>query len=232
MMATVTPTSFPTEFGVLVLIWLAGWGVSFGLIRKGITYLTHPLLMSFSFLSFSVLVMILFQPRLEPLLSSVTVPSVVVLLGVVVATIAVYGVAPRWLARPEELIARHPMEFYLPMRYRYLVPKSFEILFQQLTIVVLSLGLAATGLPLTGVVLAFLGCFAVLHLPMLLLVGTRVGMSYNLASATLAAIFPVLILRVPSGVVYSYAAHWFFYTLAALGAWMYAGGSRAHFLPK
>jgi len=225
-------SSFPLDVGTLALIWLAGWGVSFGLIRKRVTYLTHPLVTSGVFLLFSLLVMILFRPWLEPLASAVAAPSVSVLVVAVLLTITVYAVAPRLLARPDALIARHPEEFYLTMRYRYLVPKSFEILFQQLIIVLLTLRLAATGLPLTGVVLAFLGCFALLHLPMLLLVKRRVGIAYNLASLTLAAVFPVLILRVPSGVVYSYTAHWFFYTLAALAAWMYAGGSRARFLPK
>jgi hypothetical protein len=62
-------------------------------------------------------------------------------------------------------------------------------------------------------------------------VGTRAGVSYGVASATLAALFPVLILRVESGIVYSYAAHWFVYPVVALVAWIRAGRSRAHFLP-
>ncbi|HMU61455.1 MAG TPA: hypothetical protein PKA66_06715 [Gemmatimonadales bacterium] len=223
---------FALDAGTLALLWLAGWGGSFGLIRKGATYLTHPLVTSGVFLLFSLLAAMLFRPWLEPLVSTVAAPSVLVLVAAVVLTIAVYALAPRWLRRPDDLIARHPEEFYLPMQYRYLVPKSFEILFQQLIIVVLTLRLAATGLPLPAVVLVFLGCFALLHLPMLLLVRRRVGIAYNLASLTLAAVFPLLILRVPSGVVYSYAAHWFFYTMAALTAWIYAGGSRARFLPK
>lgn len=227
-----TQTSFPVDIGILALIWVAGWGVSFGLIRRGITYLTHPLLTSFSFLSFSVLVMILFRPRLEPVTRSIAAPSVIALLAAFFLTVVVYAVAPRLLSRPDTLIARHPEEFYLSMQYRYLAPKTFELLFQQLIIVALTLRLAATGLPLTGIVLAFLGIFALLHLPMLLLVGTQMGMAYNLASATLAAVFPLLILRVPGGVVYSYAAHWMFYTLAALTAWMCVPGSRARFLPK
>jgi hypothetical protein len=224
--------SFPLDVAMLALLWLAGWGVSFGLIRHRVTYLTHPLVTSGVFLLFSVLVASLFRPWLAPLASTLTAPSLIVLLAAVVLTVAVYAVAPRRFERPDALIARHPEEFYLAMQYRYLVPKSFEILFQQLIIVALTLRLAATGLPLPAVVLAFLGCFALLHLPMLLLVKRQVGIAYNLASLTFAAVFPVLILRVPSGVVYSYAAHWFFYTLTAVAAWMYAGGSRARFLPK
>ena len=37
---------------------------------------------------------------------------------------------------------------------------------------------------------------------------------------TLAAAFPVLILRVHSGFPYSYAAHWFVYTIVAVVAWV------------
>ena len=131
-----------------------------------------------------------------------------------------YALIPRFLRRPDVLIARHPEEFYLRMDYRYLVPKSFEVLFQQIVIVVLTLLLAETGLSVTEVVFAFLGIFGMLHLPMLLVLGRGPGLSYGLASVTLAAAFPVLILRVQSGFLYSYVAHWFFYTVIALFAWV------------
>jgi len=109
------------------------------------------------------------------------------------------------------------------MDYRYLVSKSFEVLFQQLVIVALTLLLAATGLSMMGIVLTFLLLFGVLHLPMLLIVGTRLGLAYALAAATFAVVFPVLILRVHDGFVYSYAAHWFAYMLAGAGVWLSSG---------
>jgi hypothetical protein len=59
---------------------------------------------------------------------------------------------------------------------------------------------------------------------MLHIVRKAVGLSYGIASVTLAAVFPILILRVHSGFVYSYTAHWFFYTVVALVAWVF--GSR------
>jgi len=34
--------SFVIAVGVLALIWLACWGVSFSLIKQGITYVDHP----------------------------------------------------------------------------------------------------------------------------------------------------------------------------------------------
>lgn len=216
--------SFMIAVGVLALIWLACWGVSFWLIRKGITYVDHPLITSVTFLSFSVPVVVLHWRRLEPLTTQFTAAALVALLFAAVLTILVYAAVPRRFRRPDGLIARHPEEFYLRMDYRYLAPKAFEILFQQLVIVVLTLLLAGKGLSLTGVVLGFLCIFGLLHLPMLRMVGKTVGLSYGIASVTLAAVFPILILRVDSGFIYSYTAHWFFYTIAALVAWVF--GSR------
>lgn len=221
---TVTYASFLMAVGVLALIWLACWGVSFGLLRHGITYVDHPFITSLTFLSFSVPVVVLHWRRLEPLASRVAAAPLIVLLLAGLLTILVYAAVPKRFRRPVGLIARHPEEFYLRMDYRYLVPKTFEVLFQQLVIVALTLLLAATRLSLTGVVLAFLCIFGALHLPMLRIVGKTVGLSYGIASVTLAAVFPILILRVDSGFIYSYTAHWFFYTIAALVAWVF--GSR------
>ncbi len=215
--------SFIAELGILACLWLAGWGVAFWLIRKGITYVENYLITSLVFLSFSALLVVSFGRRYEPLTRNPTALPFLVLLLAVVVTIALYAVCPRYFNRPDALIAKHPEEFYLRMDYRYLVSKSFEVLFQQLVIVALTLLLAATGLSMMGIVLTFLGVFGLLHLPMLRIVGKGVGMYYALAAATLAVVFPLLILRVHYGFVYSYAVHWFAYTLAALVAWIHAG---------
>lgn len=215
-----TIPSFVTQVGVLALLWLACWGVSFGFIRRGITYTDHPVITSALFLSFSVPVVALHWPRLEPLTRQVTVAPLLALALAVVLTLVAYALIPRILRRPEALIARHPEEFYLRMDYRYLLPKSFEVLFQQLCILVFTLLLADTGLSSTGVVLAFLGIFGVLHLPMLPVIGTPIGRYYGIASVTLAAAFPILILRVHSGFLYSYTAHWLFYTLVSVLVWV------------
>jgi len=201
------------ELGALVLAWLAGWAESFWLIRRGVTYLSGVVVTSLAFLSFSALLAAMYWWRLEPLLHDITVDSVLVLLLVFAVGVAVYALVPRVLDRPAELIARYPTEFWLQMDYRYLVSKSCEVLFQQLFIVALTLLLAAAGLSLAGIVVLFLLIFGSLHLPASLFIGRRLGGAYSVASETLAAVFPVLILRVQSGVVYSYAAHWLFYIL-------------------
>ena len=197
--------SLVTQIGGLALLWLACWGAAFGMIRRGVTYIGHPARTSALFLT---------------LMSKITAAPLVTLLLAIALTLTSYAVVPGLLRRPEALIARHPEEFYLRMDYRYLVPKSFEVLFQQLVILALTLLLAETGLSVMAVVFAFLGIFGVLHLPILLVIGRGPGISYGIASMTLAAAFPVLILRVHSGFLYSYAAHWFVYTIVAVVAWV------------
>lgn len=209
-----------SQIGVLALTWLACWGASFGLIRRGVNYIDHPGITSALFLSFSIPVGVIHWRRIEPLAGQFTAAPLLTFALAIALTLAAYVFVPRLLRRPDPLIARHPEEFYLRMDFRYLVPKSFEVLFQQLVIAVLATLLAETGLPLPGVVLAFLGIFGVLHLPMLLVIGTGPGLYYSVASVTLAAAFPVLILRLQSGFLYSYAAHWFFYTIVAVVAWV------------
>ena len=215
-----TQSSVITDIGALALIWLACWGVSFGLIRKGVTYPDHPAVTSALFLGFSVPVVVLHWRRLEPLAGQFTAAPCIALALAVALTLVIYALIPKILRRPDALIARHPEEFYLRMDHRYLVPKSFEVLFQQLVIVALTLLLAETGLSVSAVVFAFLGIFGVLHLPMLRVLGRGPGLSYGVASVTLAEALPWLILRVQSGVLYSYAAHWFFYTVVAVLAWV------------
>ena len=215
-----TLPSTASEIGMLAFAWLACWGISFALIRRGSTYIEHPTVPSALFLGFSLPVVAVWWRRLEPLAGPFRAAPCIALALAIALTLAAYVFVPRLLRRPDPLIARHPEEFYLRMDFRYLVPKSFEVLFQQLVIAVLATLLAETGLPLPGVVLAFLGIFGVLHLPMLLVIGTGPGLYYSVASVTLAAAFPVLILRLQSGFLYSYAAHWFFYTIVAVVAWV------------
>jgi hypothetical protein len=215
--------SFFVELGTLVVVWLAGWGVAFWLIKRGITYVERYLVTSFVFLSFSALLIVLFRRRFETLTGTPTALPFLLLFLVVMITLGLYAVCPRYFSRPDALIARHPEEFYLRLDYRYLVSKSFEVLFQQLVIVVLTLLLAATGLSMMGIVLAFLVLFGLMHLPMLRIVGRGPGVYYTIAASTFAVVFPILILRVHYGFVYSYAAHWFAYMLAGALVWLHAG---------
>jgi len=96
----------------------------------------------------------------------------------------------------------------------YFLPKSIEILFQQLLVIALVLTLAAEGFSLrkTSIFCALL--FGGVHV---LLVFDQVPWSFVIRFVVLATIFglvfPVLILRVRNGFAYAYALHWGYYAL-------------------
>jgi hypothetical protein len=94
----------------------------------------------------------------------------------------------------------------------YFLPKSIEILFQQLLIAALVLALAANNytISMNAIVCAML--FGSAHL-LLGFGGLPFGYVTRFAAAAAAfgLVFPLLILRVPNGFAYSYALHWLYY---------------------
>lgn len=96
----------------------------------------------------------------------------------------------------------------------YFLPKSFDILFQQILILALVLSLAREDFSLRRISLICGALFGAAHL---LLIFDAPSVSYVLRFAVVATlfglIFPVLILRVRNGLAYSFALHWFYYAL-------------------
>lgn len=96
----------------------------------------------------------------------------------------------------------------------YFLPKSIEILFQQLLILALVLALAARGYGLRQISGICALAFGSVHV-LLALGGMPTGyvVRFMLAATAFGLIFPVLILRVPNGLAYSYILHWIYYAV-------------------
>jgi len=96
----------------------------------------------------------------------------------------------------------------------YFLPKSIEILFQQLLVIALVLTLAAEGFSLRKTSIFCALMFGGVHV---LLVFDQVPWSFVIRFVVLATgfglVFPVLILRVRNGFAYAYALHWGYYAL-------------------
>ncbi|PJR08811.1 hypothetical protein [Sinorhizobium meliloti] len=113
----------------------------------------------------------------------------------------------------------------------YFLPKSVEILFQQLLVVALVLTLAAKRHSLQRISAYCAILFGTAHL---LLAFGDVPWGYVIRFAVLAAIFgtgfPYLILRVPNGFAYSYVLHWTYYATTVLMARMLGPGGLFDFV--
>lgn len=101
----------------------------------------------------------------------------------------------------------------------YFLPKSIEILFQQLLVVALVIALAKRDFGLRQISIACAALFGGAHF---LLAFGDVPWIYVIRFASLAAlfglVFPYLILRVPNGFAYSYLTHWAYYALTIVMA--------------
>jgi hypothetical protein len=114
--------------------------------------------------------------------------------------------------------ATNPPELPLATPW-YFLPKSIEILFQQLLVVALVLSLAAERYTLRQISVTCAILFGCAHV---LLAFGGVPWGYVARFATLAGLFglafPYLILRVPNGFAYSYVTHWGYYAVTILMA--------------
>ena len=96
----------------------------------------------------------------------------------------------------------------------YFLPKSIEILFQQLLILALVLALAARGHGLRRICGTCALAFGGVHV-LLALGGMPAGyvVRFMVAATAFGLVFPILILRVPNGLAYSYILHWIYYAV-------------------
>jgi hypothetical protein len=95
----------------------------------------------------------------------------------------------------------------------YFLPKSIDILYQQLLIAALVLSLGSRfSVRATSII--YTGLFAAAHL-LLFFGGQFSPATYLMLLGAIAsgALFPYLLLKVRHGFIYTYAIHWMFYAL-------------------
>jgi hypothetical protein len=99
----------------------------------------------------------------------------------------------------------------------YFLPKSIEILFQQLLVVAMVLALAVEKYSLRRISAYCALAFGAAHV-LLAFGGVPPGyvIRFMLAAAAFGFVFPYLILRVPNGLAYSYIVHWLYYAVTVV----------------
>lgn len=109
---------------------------------------------------------------------------------------------------PPELVTATP---------EYFLPKSIDILFQQLLVVALVLALAAEQFSVRKICVSCALAFGAAHV-LLAFGGVPFGyvIRFMVSAAAFGLIFPYLILRVPNGLAYSYIVHWLYYAVSVV----------------
>ena len=202
-----------------VIFWLAVWVGVFYLISKGTDYINHPFVFAIYFLIFSFPPLYFYRRQLIPLLDNFSIFPFIALFFVLVVTVFSYYISKKYLQLPKKMIKKYPNSLFLHMDYWYVLPKSFEIFFQQSLIIVLVILLSDYGLNIWWIILSFSVLFGVMHAPMIKSEGILIGSYFTVASILSALLFPPLILFVHYGFVYSYAIHWFVYSFSPVMFW-------------
>jgi hypothetical protein len=109
---------------------------------------------------------------------------------------------------PPELVVATPW---------YFLPKSIDILLQQLLIVALVLAMAAQRCKLRKISVCCAVAFGASHF-LLAFGGVPLGyvIRFMIAASVFGLLFPYLILRVPNGLAYSYVVHWLYYAVSVI----------------
>jgi|SRR3989344_3473729 len=208
-----------------ILTWALLWGLSWGFfllyIYKRIDYIKHFIWTALYFLATAIITSFIFSDYIVRIFENFTPIPFLVLVGVLVIHVFLYFYIPKHLKEPEDYFQRYPKRQYLTLDKRRLVSKSMDILAQQLFVVLLVLFLQDAGLSFKQIILSFALVFGIVHLPLIFLERGWPSWYFTIGSILSAILFPILIIKVHYGFVYSYIVHWIFYTFTAVGFWIW-----------
>lgn len=209
-----------------MVIWFLLWLLTFGsldaLRKSDITYMKRWGWIIPLFLIPALLAIVYFRPLLAAASQQVTKTPLLVLLAAYLLTFLLYALAKKYLRKPVKLIKENPQVYFITLDYRYLLCKPFDLLFQQTMVIIGVLWLAQRGLSLFTIIMCFIFLFGLLHLLWIHRAGKIFGRYFFLTSLLGAIVFPLLILKVEGGFLYSYLAHFLFYTISSVSFWMFA----------
>jgi hypothetical protein len=127
----------------------------------------------------------------------------------------IYNYVGRYYPTYQKVFELDSTLYFAKFDHKYLLSKSCEILYQQTMIGLLAVWLFTNGFSLWVLIFVFALIFAFGHVPLLFFIKKQVGLFFLAASILSSFVFPLLILYVNWGIVYSYIFHWLFYIIAS-----------------
>ena len=157
---------FISKLALWILLWAIGFGIFFFYLNKRrITYTENYITTSVYFLFLALAATLLFKEELKLLFAPFEVMPFALLIVTFILNGLAYYAANKFLTKPTLATRRNSTQYFFRRDFRYLVSKSFEILFQQVLIAVLILMLKEQGFSLDQIILIFSLLFCIVHLP-------------------------------------------------------------------
>ncbi len=196
-----------------LLLWFGGWYGWVKMLKRGMNYITSYRITTLYFIFLSFISWRLYHGHLSAFFSSLPakVMPIYFLIFFFVLLVSIYFFSHRIFDKTLLASQFNRKIFAATMDYRFLFAKSFDILFQQISFLILVLLLKDVVVG-TGTIVIFSGLiFGIVHLPLLILRHHVLVPYFVIASFFAGIIFSFLIVTLPYGFIYAYCLHWSFY---------------------
>lgn len=128
----------------------------------------------------------------------------------------VYPYFNKNLRVPKDFSHKQSRLFFLRMDYRFVIGKFFDILFQEIMILILILLLLENNMQWMNIRWVFIIIFPTIHLLLVFTEGWY--SSFYILSALLGSIFlPVFLIKTAPGIYLSWSMHWLIYLMGRIG---------------
>lgn len=205
-----------TEIALLILFFIGAREFWF---KMDINMIKNHIYSAIYFLFWSIVLFLVFEPWLSDIITEFNIVPIIILVFLFLVSSLIYYLLKHKLKPPKKLMKRYPKEKFLTLSYRYLFSKSFDILFQQMAVVIAVIMLAKSGVDFVTLTFGFALVFGFLHARIVQKEGS-IGWIYVIASTFAGIIFPYLILEVNYGFIYTYILHWMYYLLLGVYFWV------------
>ncbi|PIY79974.1 MAG: hypothetical protein COY80_05355 [Candidatus Pacebacteria bacterium CG_4_10_14_0_8_um_filter_42_14] len=202
----------------IILLWLAAEAFIWIPYRNFISY-DKVLVAVVYFLIYSSITIFLFKDVFKKLITDTKANKYLLIVGSLIFHGLVYWFCNTYLSAPLELMKNSPASYTLVNNY-FLFGKPFDILLQQLMLVVLVKKLEEENISLKNIALVVTVIFGIAHLEALRRMELVYALILTSAATLMALIIPRLILKIKDGFIHSFMIHLAFVDVAALLFWI------------
>lgn len=206
-------------FAYKILFWFVITSIGFSctsiLTKKfNLCYHTNPILYTIYYFTFTLLYFIPFNNELLTFFANYTSIGIIALLAVIVINTKLSDYIDENTKTNYPTCNYNYPSFMKRWNRKYIVSKSFDILFQQISLISIILYMQNLGFENLLIIGILFFVFGVGHVFKIFVNGKFYGEYFTAFGILASLVFPIVILFEPYGFYITYTLHWTFYTIS------------------
>jgi len=215
--------SFINVFMNKLLLWILIWGIvwlGYDFLKKHkINFVDNFFVTLVYFLIVDLTLIYFFKNDLIIFFKDVTMSTIFFFVLVILFYFLLYHITRKHRKISKTVIKKYPWYTLLRIDYKFLISKPFEILFQQLCVLLLITWLMQYGFVFYQILIVFGILFGLSHLRLLFESRNLFTYLFIVTALIGSIVLPYLIVYVKNGAIYSYLIHYGYYTLLGTVYW-------------